>query len=185
MSRQEIRISGSGGQGLLLSARILAEALLGEGKSVAQSESYEPTSRGGLSRADLVISDGGADYPLVTSLDYLLILDQVAVTASDGLIAKDATVLVDDKRVTAPPKGKFSVVPMPLTGTAIRLGSERIANIVALGALNQSADLCAPETLEAAVRAFVPKNFLDLNLDALAEGYRLAGRATAAAPAAE
>ena len=64
----EIRLSGSGGQGLILAAGILAEALVAEGRSAAQSQSYEPTSRGGLSRSDLVVSDGEADYPLVTCM---------------------------------------------------------------------------------------------------------------------
>ena len=64
MDTLEIRFSGSGGQGLILAARILAAALVAQGRNVAQSQSYEPVSRGGLSRSDLVISDGEADFPL-------------------------------------------------------------------------------------------------------------------------
>ncbi len=69
----EVRISGSGGQGILLAGRILADALGHEALNVAQSQSYEPTSRGGLSRADLVASDAEVDYPLASDLDYLVI----------------------------------------------------------------------------------------------------------------
>ena len=82
----EIRLSGSGGQGLILAAGILAEAFVSEGRTVAQSQSYEPTSRGGLSRSDLVVSDGEADFPLVSELDYLVVLDQVAVAACSMLL---------------------------------------------------------------------------------------------------
>ncbi|HHI81953.1 MAG TPA: pyruvate ferredoxin oxidoreductase, partial [Rhizobiales bacterium] len=91
----EIRLSGSGGQGLMLAAGILSGALVGEGRSVAQSQSYEPTSRGGLSRSDLVVSDGVADYPLVSGLDFLVVLDQVAVSESASLIRDDAIVITD------------------------------------------------------------------------------------------
>ena len=52
---REIRLSGTGGQGLQLAMRVLAEALLHEAHHVAYSQSYEPTSRGGVSRADLVL----------------------------------------------------------------------------------------------------------------------------------
>ena len=59
----QIRLSGSGGQGLQLSARVLAAAFADEGRIVALSQSYEPTSRGGVSRSDLVVGDGLVDYP--------------------------------------------------------------------------------------------------------------------------
>ena len=51
--------------------RILADALGHETLNVAESQSYEPTSRGGLSRADLVASNAEVDYPLASDLDYL------------------------------------------------------------------------------------------------------------------
>ncbi|MCP4984028.1 MAG: pyruvate ferredoxin oxidoreductase, partial [Gammaproteobacteria bacterium] len=94
---REIRLSGSGGQGLILAASILSNAMMAEGRTVAQSQSYEPTSRGGLSRSDLVVSDGPADYPLVSELDYLIILDQVAVAESEGMIKEGAIVITDSK----------------------------------------------------------------------------------------
>ncbi|MFV2093479.1 MAG: 2-oxoacid:acceptor oxidoreductase family protein, partial [Hyphomicrobiales bacterium] len=109
MSQIEMRFSGSGGQGLNLSASIFSAALLGTGKSVAQSQSYEPTSRGGLSRADIVVSDGTSDYPLVTGLDYLVILDACAIEVSQGLIRDSAVVLVDALKVPHTPTGKFTL----------------------------------------------------------------------------
>jgi 2-oxoglutarate ferredoxin oxidoreductase subunit gamma len=174
MDELEIRLSGSGGQGLILSARILSEALTLEGRTVAQSQSYEPTSRGGLSRSDLVVSDGVPDYPLVTALDILLILDQCAAEASDGLIKAGATVLADSQRVTAAPRGDFALHALPLCQTARDLGSERVANIVALGALVELSAVCGRDSLEQAVRARTPKGYLDLNLEAMAAGGRLA-----------
>ncbi len=83
MDNVEIRFSGSGGQGLILSAKILAAALVEEGNNVAQSQSYEPVSRGGLSRSDLVVTKGEAAYPLSSGLDILMILDGAAVNGSD------------------------------------------------------------------------------------------------------
>lgn len=169
----EIRVSGSGGQGLLLSAHILAHALILEGRKVAQSQSYEPTSRGGMSRSDLIVSDGVVDYPLATALDYLLILDDVAAKASERMIKPDATVLVDAARVPSPPKGDFTVHSLPFTATARAVGSERAANMVALGALVEISRICSRESLEQAIRTDTPKKFLELNLEALQKGYEL------------
>jgi 2-oxoglutarate ferredoxin oxidoreductase subunit gamma len=168
----EVRLSGSGGQGLQLSARILAEAFVLEGRTVAQSQSFEPTSRGGVSRSDLVVGDGPIAYPLVTALDHLLVLDQIAVAVSAHLLKRGASVLVDNERVPSPPAGEVSVCALPLCETARALGNERVANVVALGAL--AGGLCADAALERAVRALVPRKFVDLNLEALAAGRRLA-----------
>ena len=181
MEEFEIRFSGTGGQGLQLSAKILADALNAEGKRVARSQSYEPTSRGGISRSDLVVSNATVGYPLATALDYLIILDQSAVEASRDLLGDGSTVIVDSRRVTEPPKGEFTVHSLPLSETAVKLGNERITNIVCLGALIGLGGICAFETLVETVRTGVPKKFLDLNLEAVAEGH---GMTTAEAGAA-
>src|SRR5664280_2270779 len=85
-SRVEIRIGGTGGQGLILSAKMLADALAADGKHVAQSQTYEPTSRGGFCNADLVISDAEVDFPLTTAIDYLVLLDRLAIKPSWPLL---------------------------------------------------------------------------------------------------
>ncbi len=174
MTGFELRFSGSGGQGLQLSAKILAGALAREGKTVAYSQSYEPTSRGGISRSDLVVGDNGAvDYPLVSALDYLLILDQCAAAASNDLIGNETLVLADARRVAEPPGDKAHLRLMPFSERAIALGNERAANVIALAALVGVSGLCERETLEQIVRSRVPRKFLDLNLDALQEGFAL------------
>ena len=99
MKEIQIRLSGTGGQGLQLSAKMLAEALIQEGRQIAQSQSYEPTSRGGLSRADLVIGEEIPDYPLVTNLNALLILDQLAADASTHLLQSGGVVITDSTMV--------------------------------------------------------------------------------------
>ncbi len=186
-SRLEIRIGGTGGQGLILCAKMLADALCAAGKRVAQSQTYEPTSRGGYCNSDLVISSGEVDYPLATALDCLVLLDRMAVKPSWPLLKPGALVIADTRLCPELPEGnrdaKYRSHHLPLTRTAIELGSERVANIVALGALAALSGVCERKALEQAVRAETPKSFLDLNLDALAAGYRL-GEQTASTAAA-
>jgi 2-oxoglutarate ferredoxin oxidoreductase subunit gamma len=177
--RQEIRIAGTGGQGLLLAGRMLAEALVAAGRRVAQSQTYEPTSRGGYCNADLVVGDGEVDYPLATALDALVLLDRLAVAPSWPLLTPGALVIADTRLCPELPAGDVRALHLPLTRTAIELGSERVANIVALAALAALAELCDHETLSRAVRAETPHSFVTLNLDALAAGRQLAQDALA------
>jgi 2-oxoglutarate ferredoxin oxidoreductase subunit gamma len=173
-ARIEIRIGGTGGQGLILAGKMLADALASLGKRVAQSQTYEPTSRGGFCNSDLVVTDGEVDYPLATALDCLVLLDRMAVKPSWPLLAPGALVIADTRLCPELPQGDYRGYHLPLTRTAIELGSERVANIVALGALAAHAKLCEHKVLEQAVRAETPKSYLDLNLDALKAGYKLA-----------
>ena len=181
--RIEIRIAGTGGQGLILAAKMLADALAASGRRVAQSQTYEPTSRGGYCNSDLVASDAEVDYPLATALDALVLLDRMAVAPSWPLIRPGALVIADTRLCPELPAGGCRALHLPMTRTAIELGSERVANIVALGALAALTDLCTRDTLERAVRSETPRAFLDLNMDALAAGYRLAQQAGVAAAA--
>lgn len=173
MNRIEVRLAGTGGQGLQLAARILADAVLRDGHHVAQSQSYEPTSRGGLSRSDIVIDDSPLPYPLATNLDLLLVLAQDAAGISDGLLAEGGLVLIDDDLLAEPPSGSAEVHRQPLTATARRLGSQRITNVVSLGALAGLRPVCTFASLEAAVEQHTPTRFHDLNLQALHEGHSL------------
>lgn len=184
--RLELRIAGTGGQGLILAARMLAQTLAATGRQVAQSQTYEPTSRGGYCNSDLVVAAAevgatGVDYPLATALDALVLLDQLAVAPSWPLLKAGAIVIADTRLCPQLPAGPARTLALPLTRTAIDLGSERVANIVALGALAALAGLCQRAALERTVRAETPRAYVDLNLDALAAGWRLAEGVTVGA----
>jgi 2-oxoglutarate ferredoxin oxidoreductase subunit gamma len=172
-ARIEIRIGGTGGQGLILSAKMLADALAAGGKRVAQSQTYEPTSRGGFCNADLVISDRDVDYPLATAVDYLVLLDRLAVKPSWPLLKPGALVIADTRLCPDLPAGDVVRHHLPLSRTALELGSERVTNIVALGALVGMSGICERAQVEQVVRAETPRGFLDLNMDALAAGFAL------------
>lgn len=177
MERIEIRIAGTGGQGLILAAKMLADALVQSGRRVAQSQTYEPTSRGGFCNSDLVVSEGEVDYPLATRLDSLVLLDRLAVLPSMPLLKRGALVIADTRLCPDVPEGDYRVCRLPLTRTALELGSERVANIVALGALSALTRICERAEMEQAVSADTPRNYLEINLEALSAGYRLGDEA--------
>lgn len=172
MTRSEIRLSGSGGQGIILAGIILAEAALLEGKNAVQSQSYGPEARGGASKSEVIISTEFVDYPKVTDPSLVLALTgeayrRYARGCTDGVI-----VLVDDSVSGDLEPG---VVTLPIIRSAREeLGRPIVANIVALGAINALARLVEPASLEKAVLQRVPRGTEDLNRKALEIGYRLA-----------
>ncbi len=170
----ELRFAGTGGQGLILAAKVLASAFGAAGRQVAQSQGYEPTSRGGFCHADLVIADAPVDYPIATRLDALVLLDQNAVAPSHALLGDGALLITDTRLVTAPPDGPYALHALALTRTALDLGSERIANVVALGAWTALAGAIGLEAVERALLAQSPPAFRDLNRTALHAGHALA-----------
>jgi 2-oxoglutarate ferredoxin oxidoreductase subunit gamma len=176
-ARIEIRIGGTGGQGLILCAKMLADALAASGKRVAQSQTYEPTSRGGFCNADLVISDIDVDFPLTTAIDQLVLLDRLAIKPSWPLLKPGALVIADTRLCPELPAGDDRRFHLPLSRTALELGSERVTNIVALGALVALGGICDRKQIEQAVRAETPRGFLDLNIDALKAGYSMQAEA--------
>jgi len=173
MDNCEIRFGGTGGQGLQLSAKLLADALSAQGLNVARSQSYEPTSRGGISRADLVISRDTIDFPLLSELDYLLLLDQPALGISLPLMKKGGVVLADDRRTENIPLKNLQVHSLPLSETALAMGNERVTNIIALGAFAGISNWCDYDVLQQTISEGVPQRFLDLNLAAFVKGYEL------------
>ena len=174
MAELEIRLSGSGGQGILLIGRILGEALTQKRFKVAQSQSYEPTSRGGLSRSDLVASDHDVDYPLATSLDYLVVLHKIAIGASDQLLKSSSLIIIDSPLSELYRPNNGQCVFLPISETAKRLGSIRSTNMVALGTLLALSDICDEVTLFAAIEQVAPAKLVESSLEAVKEGYRIA-----------
>jgi 2-oxoglutarate ferredoxin oxidoreductase subunit gamma len=173
-ARREIRLAGSGGQGLITGMAMLSRALALEGRRAAQSQSYEPTSRGGFCYSDLVVTEDDGDYPLATRLDAIAALSQIGLDRSLALAKPGALVLIDERLVPERPPGGFDLRALPMSQRAVALGSLRIANVVALGALTRLFSLCAEKTLEDAVRLESPPKFLALNLAAAREGLSLA-----------
>ena len=79
MERCRMVFSGSGGQGVITAAIILAEAaVLHDNLTAVQSQAYGPEARGGATRSDVIISDTIINYPKVIQPNVLVCLTQEA-----------------------------------------------------------------------------------------------------------
>ncbi len=165
--RYEIRLSGSGGQGLITAAVILSQAIgVYEEKYVCQTQSYGPEARGGKSKAEVVISDEPIDYPKALELDMLLAMNQAACDAYFFDLKPNGLLVVDSTLVEQYPTSR--IVALPFTEIARdELGNEMVANIIALGTIAVLSERVSVDNIEKAVLARVPSGTTDLNREAL------------------
>lgn len=172
--RYEVRLSGSGGQGIILASVVLAEAVaVYEGMQVCQSQSYGPEARGGRCKAEVVISDREIDYPKVIQLDLLLAMTQEACDAYFFDFKPNGLLLVDSTFVEQLPTSR--AIALPFTRIARdRIGHEMTANMVALGAIAVVCPLVKVKNMEAALLARAPAGTRELNRKAFAAGVRAA-----------
>ena len=172
--RYEIRFGGSGGQGIILAAVILAEAAgVYEGYHVCQTQSYGPEARGGRSKAEVVISRNEIDYPKVIQMDLFLAMNQAALDAYFFDFKPNGLLVVDSTFVKQLPSSR--AISIPFTRIARDdIGKELVANIVALGAVGLLSRKFSSDNLEKAVIARVPQQFRDINVQALHAGMKAA-----------
>jgi len=174
MERYEIRLSGSGGQGLIVAGIILAESAgIYDGKFVCQTQSYGPEARGGASKAEVVISDEPIDYPKAIKPDLLLAMNQKACDVYFFDLQPTGLLIVDSTHVKQVPTSK--AVEIPFTQIAReKLKNEMVSNVIALGALAALTGVVSLKSLEAAVLARVPPGTEELNTKALEAGIEAA-----------
>lgn len=172
----EVRLAGTGGQGVILASVILAEAAgVHEGRQVVQTQSYGPEARGGASKADVIIADEPILFPKARKLDVLVCLSQQAADKYLADLKVRGMAVIDSFYVRECPRE--GAVCLPLAETARKeLGRELFTNIVMLGALARLTRIVRLESLEKAVEARVPAHSLELNRKALHVGWDLAGR---------
>ncbi|HTY09330.1 MAG TPA: 2-oxoacid:acceptor oxidoreductase family protein, partial [Candidatus Edwardsbacteria bacterium] len=115
--KYQIRLSGSGGQGMITAGVILAEAAgVHDGKNVVQSQSYGPEARGGASKAEVIIADQAIYFPKATAIDILLAMTQEAWDKYSDDLKPDGIAIVDSFYVKS--TGRSGVYALPLSQTA-------------------------------------------------------------------
>ena len=174
--RYEIRLSGEGGQGLVLAGKILAEAAaIYDERNATQSQSYGPEARGGASKSEVIISDGEIDYPKAENLDLQLVLTQEALDKYWKDLRPGGWLVVDSEAVTRLPEGDFRVARVPFVRLAReKLGKPVVANIIALGLIVRLARVVSEEAAEQAILARVPRGTEETNLKAFHLGLEVA-----------
>ena len=169
--RFEIRLSGSGGQGMIFGSVVLCEAIgKAGGKNVVQSQSYGPEARGGASKADVVVSTEEIYYPKAMKLDLLLAMTQEALDKYYPDLKEDGILIVDTTLVTEFPTENYYGLPFTQLARE-EAGHIMVANVIAMGAICAFTDIVPLDILTDAVLARAPRGTEDRNKKALEIGY--------------
>jgi len=174
--RKEIRLSGAGGQGMILAGIILAEASLFDPELyVVQTQSYGPESRGGASRAEVIFSNEPIDYPKVVKADILVCLTEESLEKYGEEVTDEGVVIADDSfggGYYHPERANFYSLPI-ITTAREEIGLEVTANMVALGVVDSFLPEIDSSCLERAIERRVPQGTEEKNLAAFQAGQEL------------
>lgn len=168
----QVRLSGRGGQGVILAGVVLAEAGMYDGLQVVHTQSYGPEARLGASKSEVILSQHPIAFPEVVLPDLLLCLSTDSYKQHGAKLALGGIRVVEE-RVQDELEVKDALL-LPILRTAQELGSPISANLVALGALVALSQAVSQESLEKAIRARVKPALVAVNLKALEAGMRLA-----------
>jgi len=170
--RYEIRFSGSGGQGIITAAVVMADAIgRFDNNHVCQTQSYGPEARGGKSKAEVVLSSSPIDYPKALNVDLLLAMTQTSCDAYFFDLKSDGLLVVDSDLVQQLPTSRSVTIPFTKIARE-ETGKELVANMVALGAVGFLSGKVSLDGLEKALLSRVPKGTEEMNFKALSAGIR-------------
>ncbi len=167
-------MAGSGGQGVLLSGIILADAAIRDEKNVVQTVSYGIATRGGYSMTEVIIDEAEIIFQQVQDADVVLAMTAEAMGKLEGLAETGTLVLYDATFVGE--RKKDNLFGFPFTETAGTLGNAGMANIIALGYLCEAKRIVTTAGLEAVIAGRFPQGLRDANINALRVGQRAAAK---------
>ncbi len=173
MATTDIRITGFGGQGVILCGYIIGKAAsIYDGQHATLTQSFGPEARGSSCSAQVVVSDSRVLYPYVTAPKILLAMSHDGYMTHKDNVTEDCIFVCEKDLVKMGKHGaKTSSFGVPATRIAEELGRKIVLNIVMLGFFAAVTDVVPHEALRKAVESSVPSGTEELNLKAFDQGY--------------
>lgn len=172
VNRDEIRLCGYGGQGIILAGYIVGQAAaIFERKNVVFIQDYGPEARGGACRADVVISDVPVLYPYIETPSILVAMSQQAYDKYCPENPQNTLVIIEEDLVKPREMKGTRLLAVPPRRIAVELGRVAVANVVMLGLLTAITNVVSAEAMKKSILTAVPKNTEELNLKAFERGY--------------
>jgi 2-oxoglutarate ferredoxin oxidoreductase subunit gamma len=173
----EIRLSGFGGQGVIMSGFIIGRAAaLYEGKQTVLTQSFGPEARGGSCSVQVIISDNRIDYPYVGQPRIQVCMSDEAYRKYGGYLGPHALLLYEEDivRVNKDEVASWGnrALGIPATRLAEELGKRLVVNIVMVGFFSAVTEYLKPESARKAIQDLVPKGTEELNFKAFEQGYK-------------
>lgn len=187
MSTKNIMIVGVGGQGTLLTSRIIGKMALSKGYDVKLSEVHGMAQRGGSVVTfvrfgnkvyEPIVEEGDADilvsFERLEALRYAHFLKKEGIIVANDMRIDPMTVVIGAKQypenIFEELSKRHKIYTVDALKTAIALGNSKCMNIVVLGVLAKHLEFSKEEWIEV-IKATVPPKTTDLNVKAFLSGY--------------
>ena len=173
----EIKFAGFGGQGILLSAKLLAQAAMNQGYFVAWVPSYGPEMRGGTAYCTVVIGDSRIGSPIIKNPAHLVAMNRPSLEKFAKDIKPGGVILINSSLIpTRSNRTDITELIVPANDSAIKTGSVKCANIIALSAFAAKANLVDMDILKECVKEEFAKKpkIIPLNMKAFDVGVEIA-----------
>jgi len=176
---EEIVIAGFGGQGIMLTGRLLAQTAMRAGKEVTYMSSYGAEVRGGTANCMVVISEEKIACPVVAKPDSLIVMNKASLNKFTPQLKKGGLLIMNVSLIDSEPEldDSIEVVAVPADDLAVEMGSQKSANMVALGAYLQKRGYLGPEAAAEALPDVLAERYhktLPVNIAALHKGAEFA-----------
>lgn len=171
---EKIICAGFGGQGIMAMGKVLAMSALAEGKFVTWLPSYGAEVRGGTAHCMIIISDTEIASPTIDKADTLIILNDPSLKKFKNSIRSHGLLLVNSSLADCKATSRrLKVVQVPMTEMATKLGLDKVANTIAIGAYLGLKKIIALSTMEKAIEEVLARRekLIAINKRALEEGF--------------
>ncbi len=175
--QSEVMFAGFGGQGILLSAKILAYTAMEAGYEVVWIPSYGPEMRGGTAYCMVIMSDRPIGSPIVKNPQHLVAMNRPSLEKFAPVVKPGGVILINSSLIPiSAQREDVDELAIPVNDIAIEAGSVRSANIVALAAFVARSGILPIESLRESVKKeFARKaKLIPLNMDAIDRGVQAA-----------
>lgn len=172
--KEEIIISGFGGQGVLSMGKLLAYAAMMEGKEVSWLPAYGPEQRGGTANCTVIISDSKIPSPIISHYTTAILLNQPSIEKFMPSIKDNGTLIYDTSGIIAPPQNeKLNIYSMNAMDTAAEMQNIKTFNMIVLGGLIKIKPIVSIDNIKKALYKTLPERhhkLIPMNEAALLKG---------------
>jgi 2-oxoglutarate ferredoxin oxidoreductase subunit gamma len=175
--KEEIIISGFGGQGVLSTGKLLAYAAMMEGKEVSWLPAYGPEQRGGTANCTVIISDSKIPSPIISRYTTAILLNQPSIEKFLPNIKPGGTLIYETSGIIAPPKrDDINIYSISAMDTAAEMHNIKTFNMIILGGLIKVKPLTTIDNIKSALYKTLPERhhkLIPLNEQALLKGMEI------------
>lgn len=174
---EELVIAGFGGQGVMIMGQLLSYAGMHEGKNVSWIPSYGPEMRGGTANCSVVVSDEQIGSPIVSEPTTAIVMNRPSLDKFEPIVRPGGVLIYNSSLIDrAPERPDIRVIAVPANELALELGSDKVANMVVLGAYLAATGAVSAQAVKDCLAEVIParrRDLIPLNIEALARGAQL------------